>query len=139
MAGRHRGGGSCAYCGRRVFAAGTPEVRADPTCLTTKDHVLPMLFGQPGNGVTAAVNIVTACSGCNNVKGSYPEEPFRYFLAETRGTPRFNHAEFKRFIFGLALAGFRAARRDAIARMPPPPPLPAPRGRYTKRDLRRGT
>lgn len=140
MGARHRStrSGVCAYCGEPVFPAGSPEVRVDPLRLATKDHVLPQLWRAPGNGVTTVRNIVTACRGCNEVKGAYPEEPFRFFLDQTRGTPLFKRAEFERFVFGLALAGFRAAHRDAVARLPAPPPPPAPRGRYTKRDLRRG-
>ena len=131
----------CAYCGDRVFPAGSPEVLANPLCQATKDHVLPQIFRAPGNGITTVANIVSACRGCSEVKGPYPTEPFRLFLAETRGTPQFTHAEFRKFIFGLALAGFHAARRDALAGRPPAPepaPLPAPRGTYTVRDLRRG-
>lgn len=140
MSARHRlaRSGACAYCERPVFPAGSPEVRADPTCQATKDHVLPQIWHDSGNGVRSVANSVTACVGCNGVKGHYPEEPFRFFLAETRGTPRFNHAEFRRLIFGLALAGFKAAYRDAASRMSPPTPLAAVRGRYTAKDLRRG-
>lgn len=140
MAGRHRLGrsGACAYCDRAVFPLGSAEVRADPSCQATKDHVLPQIWHAAGNGVRSAANTVTACTGCNGVKGPYPEEPFRFFVAQARGTPLFTAAEFRKFIFALAVAGFRAAHRDAISARPPPPPLPAPRGRYTKRDLRRG-
>lgn len=134
-------GGKCHYCGTRVHPPGSTEAIANPAARATRDHVIPQLFGNPVDAaeISSSQNVVVACNLCNNVKGGYPAEPFRFFLDATRGTSRFNHAEFKKFIFGLALAGFMAARRDALRRRPKPPPARTPAGRFTKRDLRRAS
>lgn len=130
-----RGAGACHYCGRRVFPAGSPEVLADRTCLATRDHVVPQIWRDPG--VRSTANIVTACQGCNGVKGDRPVEIFEWFAGQTRGTPRFTAAELNKLVFGLALAGFKTATRDALAQRPPEPPCPVPAGRFNLRDLRR--
>ncbi len=131
--------GTCQYCRRRVFPAGSPEVLADRNCLTTRDHVVPQIWGDPG--VRARANIVIACQGCNGVKGSWPAEVFEWFRAPGVGTPLFTRPSFNKFAYGLTLAGFRAATRDALALRPPAPfvpsPPPAPAGHFTTRDLRR--
>lgn len=132
-------GETCHYCGTRVFPPGSPEVLANKNVMATRDHVFPQIWrtatcdhvDQPGN-------TVIACALCNNVKGGYPHEPFMYFLRQHGGTRLFNPIEFKKFIFGLALAGFRAAMREAKRQQPKPQPeLPprGPQGRFTKRDL----
>jgi hypothetical protein len=130
--------GKCHYCGSRIYPPGSTEAIANPQARATKDHVLPQFFrSTDADEIESKQNIVPACNLCNNVKGGYPAEPFEFFLRETRGTARFNNVEFKKFIFGLALAGFRAARRDVLTRRPKPPPARSPQGRFTKRDLKR--
>lgn len=131
-------GGKCHYCGTRVHPPGSQEAIANPNCRATRDHVLPQFFrATDAEVIDGQPNVVVACNLCNNVKGGYPAEPFRFFLVATRGTARFNNVEFKKFIFGLALAGFRVAHRDALSRRPKPLPPRSPQGRFTKRDLRR--
>jgi hypothetical protein len=124
-----------------VYPAGSPEALADRGVLATKDHVYPQIFKtEADRRVRQSINIVTACQACNSVKGHYPPEPFKFFVKHCRGTPRFTHGEFRKFIYGLALAGFRAAYRDAArARPEPAPPPRGPQGRFTKRDLLRRT
>jgi len=133
-----RSTGRCAYCASPVYPAGSAEALNNPNAMATRDHVVPQFFATSCNDrIYAPTNKVVACRLCNSVKGGYPADIFRFYLAETRGTPRFNATEFKRFIFGLALAGYHAARRDALSRKPKSLPPRGPQGRFTKRDLRR--
>ena len=130
---------ACKWCGSAVFPAGSSDAIAHPNQRATRDHVRPQFFRTLScKAVDHTDNIVVSCALCNNVKGGYPHEPFVFFLKATRGTPLFSPAEFKKFIFGLSLAGFKAARRDALSRQVKVLPPRGPQGRFTKRDLMRG-
>lgn len=127
--------GRCHWCKRPIFARGTPEAIANPQSVSTKDHVYPQLWGAE---TQRQANIVKSCLLCNQVKGSHPHEAFEYFLRQHGGTSLFNPREFNKFIFGLALAGFHAAMREACAARLPvcqavavaPPRKRDARGRY---------
>lgn len=103
---------SCAYCGRRTFPGNSLEAKANPKCISTRDHIVPQIMGSKA---LLPANVVVACKGCNEIKGHAPAEPFRYFVAQYHGTSKFTHAHFHRFIHDLTLAGFVAARAVAIA------------------------
>jgi hypothetical protein len=102
--------GVCAYCERRVFPNNHVEARNNPACRATRDHVEPQLLGSTK---PRDENLVVACYECNSVKGHYPLEPFLFFLRAHKGTPKFNVVEFRRFIYGLTMAGFVAAKAVA--------------------------
>ncbi|MCJ2085051.1 hypothetical protein MKK88_03450, partial [Methylobacterium sp. E-005] len=63
----------------------------------------------------------------------YPLEPFMFFLAAYRGTPKFNMGEFRRFVYDLTLAGFKAARVVALNAQPKPPQRRDEFGRFMRR------
>lgn len=111
--------GRCCYCRRLMFPAGSPEVRADPDCQQTRDHVIPRSLDRVRLDV--AKNIGPSCHGCNQLKGDAPAEVLMWFLRQPRpegGSKDTLRREFRQFCFALTLAGFKAARRDALSRRP---------------------
>jgi hypothetical protein len=122
--------GVCAYCDRRVFPANSPEAKANKACQATRDHIEPQLLGTVRD---RNENLVIACFECNSIKGHYPLEPFMFFLAAYRGTPKYNMLEFRRFVYDLTLAGFKAARVVALAHRAKPPRKRDERGRFMRR------
>lgn len=126
----------CAYCDRRIFAAGTPEVIADPYVQRTRDHIIPSMMG---SHALNADNTVWVCRGCNDIKGSYPFEVFDFFRRNfTRGNIGQRRLAMHQFVYNLARVGLIACFREAAreTQVTYSSPMKA-RGSYTRRDLRR--
>lgn len=128
--------GTCHYCGCTVYPVGSAEVRANPWIQRSMDHVLPASHGH-GRGP----NLVTACRGCNEIKGVHPVRLFKYFMRQTteKTVPR-KRLAFDQFCYELAEFGFIVSiahinwMREKEAETAAPPR--DSRGRFTASDLR---
>lgn len=99
-----------------------------------------MLPASHGHG--RGPNLVTACRGCNEIKGGHPVRLFKYFMRQTTETtvPR-KRLAFNQFCYELAEFGFIASiarinwmkAKEAETATPPRDSL----GRFTASDLRR--
>jgi hypothetical protein len=117
----------CHYCQRRVYPAGSHEVIAMPGCRATKDHVIPKSLGIVAD--EDRQRTVIACEDCNNIKGDAPVDQFVFWLAQGIKGERSKRARhFREFRALLSVAGFEAAKREALqARRVPAPEMPPPR------------
>ena len=125
-----------------MFSAGHPSAIADPACTRTRDHIVPAMMGVKA---LHPDNVKRVCRGCNEIKGSAPFEIFAYFMRNAKRQPVGQaRLAMNQFVYSLARVSFVLAKQDALARagVPQEPfeatSLETPRGRFTKRDLRRG-
>lgn len=134
----HGGSGCCHYCGCETWPPGSPEALRHPEIMRTVDHYMPRCMGV-GDKAQGHRNTVVACRACNTMKAGWPPEVFEWFIRQPqmKGTAKQRAAEFHKFCHTLVLVGFRSAKALALASRPKPAPLRGPRGRFTKRDLRR--
>jgi hypothetical protein len=116
--------GRCCFCRVLMFPAGSPEVRADPDCLQTREHMIPQSIGPDRERLNIPTNMKPSCHGCNNAKGSAPWQLWAWFIRQPgiaeMGKPA-RRQSFHTFVYGCALAGFTAAKRQVLNGRPPPP------------------
>lgn len=97
---------SCHYCDRKVYPSTSPEVMANSHCMRTHDHVDPEPSGRRSQS-----KIVTACHGCNNLRGDTPYEIFLFFRKTYKSTSVLADRTFyRKFCFDLMRTGFIAAK-----------------------------
>jgi hypothetical protein len=102
---------TCFYCRRLVYPRGSIEVRDDPYCLRTRDHMLPKHLGKQLHN-----NIVYACHGCNAIKNGFPLEVFMFFIRSQtthKPVPQLMR-EMRQFAHDLTVYGLEMARREAL-------------------------
>jgi hypothetical protein len=149
--------GKCFYCKTPIYPRGSASALADPNCISTRDHYTPISITSGAD--LQEDRIVLACERCNNLKANTPPEIFEFFVAQaemTRGKSALIK-EYRRFCYLLMVAGFRSAKALAVDAHPielpdflsfwrgkdtPAAPVatirsPAPRGRFSLKDLRR--
>lgn len=147
--------GKCLYCKTPIYPRGSASAIADPECISTRDHYTPISI--TSGAELQEDRIVLACQRCNNLKASTPPEIFEFFVAQTdmRKPKSALIKEYRRFCYLLTVAGFRSAKALAVAGQPVDMPdflsfwrkrdvapiavvvAPAPRGRFSLKDLRR--
>lgn len=112
--------GRCCFCNALMFPAGSPEVRADPFCQQTREHMIPQSIDKKRLNVKA--NLRPSCHGCNDMKGDAPWQIYAWFVRQPgimqMARPQ-RRQQFRSFVYACALAGFTAARRDVLKHRPP--------------------
>lgn len=113
--------GRCCFCHQLMFPAGSRQVRADPFCQQTREHMIPQSINRARLNVRA--NLKPSCAGCNDLKGTAPWQIYAWFVRQP-GVLQLDRAkrrqQFASFVYACALAGFTAAKRDVMGRRPKP-------------------
>lgn len=116
----------CHYCRCKVYPAHSMEVRHNPGCQSTKDHIIPRSLGVVPD--EDRHRVVIACRDCNDIKADAPADQFVFWLRqEIRGGKTQRTKHFREFRALLSIAGFEAAKREVLrARRAPAPEMPPP-------------
>lgn len=115
--------GRCAHCGTMTYGHGTPEVRINPGCKATRDHIIPRATGLNAPGRPHAT--VLACEDCNQIRGDAPVDVFRFWLRKNTtgtGARKARMQAFRQFRLALEMCGFNAVTSDARRRSQPAVP-----------------
>lgn len=140
MSGHRDSVGDCAYCGRKMYSAHHPATLSDPNVARTRDHKIPVMMGDMA---LKRGNIEYVCRACNEIKANHPYDIFAFYMRNARPLPLARaRLAMNQFVYNLARVGLVVCKQDAMARRGVPyepfKHIEPPRGKFTKRDLRRG-